>query len=101
VKQGCPISPTLFNIYINEFATTLEESAPPGLILHNTEIQFLLYADDLVLRSGNHDHKYKLYLDTVLLEHTKNDMHLGQNISNTGSFHTAVNELRDKARRAF
>ena len=52
-------------------------------------------------RSGKKDHKYQLYLDTVLLEHTKNYTYLGLNISNTGSFHMAVNELRDKARRAF
>ena len=109
VKQGCPISPTLFNNYINELAKTLEESAAPAITLYNTEIKCLLYADDLVLlsptkeglqqhldrlhgfcqtwalavnrnktnimifqkRSGNKDDKYKLYLDTVLLEHTK------------------------------
>ena len=51
MKQGCPISPTLFNIYINELAKTLEESAAPGMTLHNTEIKRLLYADDLVLLS--------------------------------------------------
>ena len=52
-------------------------------------------------RSGNQDDKYKFYLDIVLLEHTNNDTYLGLNISNTGSFHMVVNELRDKARRAF
>jgi retron-type reverse transcriptase len=51
VKQGCPISPTLFNIYMNELAKTLEESAAPSITLHNTEIKCLLYADDLVLLS--------------------------------------------------
>ena len=47
------------------------------------------------------DHKYKFHLDTVALEHTKNDTYLGQNISAKGNFHKAVNNLRDKARRAF
>ena len=51
VKQYCSISPTLFNIYINELANTLEESAAPGLTLYNTEIKCLLYADDLVMLS--------------------------------------------------
>ena len=51
VKQGCPINPTLFNIYINELAKTLEESEAPGITLHNIEIKCLLYADDLVLLS--------------------------------------------------
>jgi hypothetical protein len=52
-------------------------------------------------RSGNKDDKHKFYLDTVLLEHTKNYTYLGLNISNAGSFHMAVNELRDKEKRAF
>ena len=51
VKQGCNLSPTLFNIYINELAKTLERSSAPGITLHDTEIKCLLYADDLVLMS--------------------------------------------------
>ena len=51
VRQGCSLSPTLFNIYINELAVMLEQSASPGLTLHDTEVKFLLYADDLVLLS--------------------------------------------------
>ena len=47
------------------------------------------------------DHKYKLYLDTVALEHIKNYTYLGPHNSTTGYFHKAVNDLRDKARRAF
>ena len=40
--------------------------------------------------------------DTVALKHTKkHDTYLGLNISTTGNFHKAVNDLRDKARRAF
>jgi hypothetical protein len=43
----------------------------------------------------------KFHLGTVALEHTKNYTYLGLNISATGNFHKAVNDLRDKARRAF
>ena len=51
VRQGCSLSPTLFNIYINELAVLLEQSAAPGLTLNNTEVKFLLCAGDLVLLS--------------------------------------------------
>ena len=47
----------------------------------------------------NQDHKYKFHLDTVALEHTKNYTYLGLNISATGNFHNAVNDLSAKARR--
>ena len=51
VRQGCNLSPTLFNVYINELAVQLEQSTAPGLTLLDKEIKFLLYADDLVLIS--------------------------------------------------
>uniref|UniRef100_A0A8K9V0N5 Reverse transcriptase domain-containing protein n=1 Tax=Oncorhynchus mykiss TaxID=8022 RepID=A0A8K9V0N5_ONCMY len=136
VRQGCSLSPTLFNIYINELARALEKSAAPGLTLLESEVKCLLFADVLVLlsptkgglqqhldlmhrfwaltvnlsktkimvfqkRSSHQDHKYKFHLDTVALEHTKNYTYLGLNISATGNFHKAVNDLRNKARRAF
>ena len=52
-------------------------------------------------RSSYQNHKYKVHLDTVALEHTKNYTYLGLDISATGNFHKAGNKLRDKARRAF
>ncbi len=51
VRQGCSLSPALFNIYINELARALDQSAAPGLTLLDTEVKCLLFADDLVLLS--------------------------------------------------
>ena len=46
------LSPTLFNIYINELAEKLHQcSETPGLSMGDTTIKCLLYADDLVLLS--------------------------------------------------
>ena len=50
VKQGCMLSPTLFNIYLNDLPDILsnDTSAP---LLNGTQISCLLYADDLVIFS--------------------------------------------------
>ena len=55
VKQGCCLSPTLFNLYINELADQLDRSAAPGFTLFDSEIRYLLYADDLILLSPTSD----------------------------------------------
>ncbi|CDQ95104.1 unnamed protein product [Oncorhynchus mykiss] len=51
LRQGCNLSPALFNIYINELATTLEKSSVPGVSLHKSEVKCLLFADYLCLLS--------------------------------------------------
>ena len=51
VCQGCNLSPTLFNVYINELAVELDQCAAPGLSLLDREVKSLFYADDLVLLS--------------------------------------------------
>lgn len=58
VRQGCPMSPILFNIYINSILTDIEpvkvEGLPPGL-------KGLMYADDTVIVGDSvNDIKYKL-----------------------------------------
>lgn len=51
VRQGCSLSPALFNIYINGLAQALDQSSASGLTLLDTEVKCLLFADDLVLLS--------------------------------------------------
>ncbi len=139
VRQGCSLSPTLFNIYINQLANILEHAPIQGLALHDTEIKCLLYADDLVLlspteeglqdslnlledycqtwaltvnlqktrvmmfqkrsRSQGPTHTFTLSHRTI--ETTKTYTYLGLKITSTGNFTLAVNELKEKAQRAF
>ena len=49
VKQGFPLSPTLFSIYIHKLEKCLEEADCVGTILAGIVIILLLYADDIAL----------------------------------------------------
>ena len=56
VRQGCVLSPILFNLYINELATIFENANSDPFILPNgTKLSCLLYADDLIILSKNQD----------------------------------------------
>jgi hypothetical protein len=50
IKQGCPLSPLLFSLYVSDLPGTLAEACPEeGIQLGEHKVQSLLYADDLTL----------------------------------------------------
>jgi hypothetical protein len=56
VKQGCPLSPTLFGIYIDKLEECLEKEGCVGPTLTSIVINLLLYDDDIVLMARSpHD----------------------------------------------
>ena len=57
VKQGCPLSPTLFGIYIDELEAFLSDSSlqGDGCYLHQVLISILLFANDVVLLASSHE----------------------------------------------
>ena len=57
MKQGCPLSPTLFDIYIDELEAFLRDCSLPsdGCYLHQVFISILLFVDDVILLASSHD----------------------------------------------
>ena len=51
VHQGYNLSPTLFNVYVNELPAEMDQHDAPGLSLLDREVKSPFYADDLVLLS--------------------------------------------------
>ena len=60
VEQGCPLSPTLFGLYIDNLEAWLDKTEGEGVHLAGYMVKLLLYADDLILISkmayGLRDH---------------------------------------------
>jgi len=52
VRQGCPLSPTLFNIYLDKIITKWQNQDITGIkLLKNQQLSALLFADDQVIRA--------------------------------------------------
>ena len=52
VKQGCMMSPTLFNFYLRDLPKFLNTTSSTDITLGDRSINCLLYADDLVIFSS-------------------------------------------------
>ena len=52
VRQGCVLSPLLFNLFINDLPDIFDDTCKPVKI-GNSRINCLMYADDIVLMSEN------------------------------------------------
>ena len=52
LKQGCPLSPLLFNIHINDLEDFLKKDGH-GILIGNKEISSLLFEDNVVLMANN------------------------------------------------
>jgi len=60
VRQGCPLSPTLFNIYLDEIITKWQKQDITGIKLSkNQQLSMLLFADDQVVIADTEDNLQK------------------------------------------
>ena len=52
LKQGCPLSPMLFNLYIDDIINIFDRNCEP-IAFQGKDISHFMYADDLVLLSSS------------------------------------------------
>jgi len=55
VKQGCPLSPLLFSLYINDIGSIAEGVQGAVTGTEDVRVTHMLYADDLTLLANAHD----------------------------------------------
>ena len=48
-RQGCPLSPLLFNIVLEVLASAIKEREIKGILIRKEEVTLSLFADDMIL----------------------------------------------------
>ncbi|CAG2200582.1 unnamed protein product [Mytilus edulis] len=84
LKQGCLLSPLLFNVYVNGLVTYIC-SLNAGINIDEENVSILLYADDLVLLAGS-ESDLQVLLDGLQLWCAENKMTINHNKSNVVHF---------------
>ena len=65
-RQGCPLSPLLFNIVLEVQTTAIrEEKEIKGIQIGREEVKLSLYADDMILYIENPKHSTQRLLDLI------------------------------------
>ena len=55
LRQGCNLTPMLFNIYVNDLIEELQNDDCDPVIINNCSISCLMYADDLLVLSESRE----------------------------------------------
>lgn len=69
VRQGCPLSPTLFNIYLKDFEEEMRKEQTGGVEIGKKHVWSITYADDIVLLAKSEEElrsmlrRFKKYLE--------------------------------------
>ena len=64
-RQGCPLSPLLFNIILEVLATAIREEKEIKEIQIRKEVKFSLFADDMILYIKNPKHTTQKLLELI------------------------------------
>ena len=65
-RQGCPVSPLLFNIVLEVLSTAIrEEKEPKGIQIRKQEVKLSLFADDMMLYIENPEDATRKLLELI------------------------------------
>ena len=65
-RQGCPLSPLLFNIVLEVLATTIRDKKEiKGIQIRKEEVQFSLFSDDMILYIENPKDSIRKLLELI------------------------------------
>ena len=65
-RQGCPLSPLLFNIVLEDVATTIrEEKGIKGIQIRKEEVKLSLFADDMIVYIENPEDRIRKLLEPI------------------------------------
>ena len=65
-RQGCPLSPVLFNIVLEVLATAIrEENEIQGIQIRKEEVKLSLFADDMILYIENPKDSIRKLLELI------------------------------------
>ena len=64
-RQGCPLSPLLFNIVLAVLATEIREEKEIKGINIRKEVKFSLFADDMILYIENPENSIRKLLESI------------------------------------
>src|ERR1700733_8676094 len=73
VRQGCPLSPILFNIYIEEIVREALEEVNEGIKVGERQIKALIFADDQAMLAGGQEGLQKI-MDSLNKKSIEYDM---------------------------
>ena len=98
-RQGCPLSPLLFNIVLEVLATTIREEKEIKGIQIGKEVKLSLFADDMVLYIENPKDSTRKLLE--LINECSNVAGYKINTQKSLSFLYTNNEKTEKLRGKF
>ena len=65
IRQGCPLSPLLFNIVLEVLATAVREQEIKGIQIRKEEVKLSLFANDMILYIENPKDSIRKLLELI------------------------------------